>query len=174
MAYLTKFNFPVLSDRKGESEGVRPQNGDVCVLLYTVTKRLDLLSGLRENANVSPLREKSSYIIVVSATKKKILLLSPVTLIGAGSKDAVAFVIPRDPAGLWTHWKTITVWYELSYSDWRLYRDKNLSPVGNNHVSFSFFLPLYLGGSEISALLLKEDASTHYCSTCPHRQTFTQ
>lgn len=100
----------------------------------------DLLSGLRENANVSPLRERSSYIIVVSASKKKILLLSPVSVIRAGSKDAVALVIPRDPACLQTCWKTITVWYELSYSYWRLCRDKNLIPVRNNHVSFSFFL----------------------------------
>lgn len=81
-----------------------------------MTKWHDLLSGLRENANVSPPRERSSYIIVVSVTKKKILLLSPVSVIGAGSKDAVALVMPRDPARLQTHWKTITVWYELSYS----------------------------------------------------------
>ena len=82
-----------------------------------MTKCHDLLAGVRENVNVSPRRERSSYIIVVSATKKKILLLSPVSVTGAGSKNAVALVIPRDPARLQTHWKTITVWYELSYSD---------------------------------------------------------
>lgn len=72
---------------------------------------------MRENANVSPLRERSSYIIVVSATKTKILLLSPVSVIGDGSKDAVALVIPRDPARLQTRWKTITMWYKLFCSD---------------------------------------------------------
>lgn len=82
-----------------------------------MTKWHDLLSRLRENANVSPLRERSSYIIVVSATKKKILLLSSASVIGAGSKDAVTLVIPRDPARLQTYWKTLTEWYELSYSD---------------------------------------------------------
>lgn len=105
------------SDRKGEDEGGRAQKGDVCVLPQTVTKWHDLLAGVKENANVSPLRERSSYIIVVSATKKKILLLSPVSVTGAGSKNAVAVVIPRDPACLQIHWKTITVWYELSSSD---------------------------------------------------------
>lgn len=80
-----------------------------------MTKWHDLLLGLRENANdVSPLRERSPYIIVVSATKKKILLLSHVSVIGAGSKDAVVL---RDPSHLQTHWITITMWYELSYSD---------------------------------------------------------
>lgn len=124
-----------------------------------------------KNANVSPLREKGVLTSLQYATKKKVLLLSPVSVIGTGSKDAVTLVIPWDPAHLQTHWKTITVWYELFYSDWRLCRDKNLSLVGNNHVSF-FFLAT-LSGRPWYFSLLTQETSLHNCYICPHRQTFT-